>query len=204
MPALAITGVIGSGKSTALQLLHKALSPIARETVSFSADEENRRLLNENPEVREQIRFHLGSDCYLGDGTADRGRIYEIITSDPLAKKKLEQIIHPRLEQLWKPMASRFRMEKDSFFVAEIPLLYEKQLESFFDRILLIACSDEIRRERLEQTRSMASADVSQWSKLQQSQESKIPKADYLFWNDGSQQTLTLQVRHFITTLSLT
>ena len=204
MPALAITGVIGSGKSTALQLLHKTLSPIALETVCFSADEENRRLLDNDPEVREQIRFHIGADCYLGNGTADRARIYAIITSDSLAKKKLEQILHPRLEQLWKPMASRFRMKKDSFFIAEIPLLYEKQLDSFFDRILLIACSDKIRRERLEQTRSMAASDVSQWSKLQHSQESKIPKADSIFWNDGSQQTLTLQIRHFIATLSLT
>jgi len=204
MPSLAITGVIGSGKSTALQLLHKTLSPMARETLCFSADEENRRLLDEDPEVREQIKSQLGRDCYPGDRVADRARIFQIITSDPVAKKKLEQILHPRLEKLWKPLANRFRSEKDAFFVAEIPLLYEKGLESFFDKTLLIGCSDGIRRGRLEQHRSMASSDATQWAKLQHTQESKMTKADHIFWNDGSQQMLALQIRHFVATLSLT
>jgi len=204
MPSLAITGIIGSGKSTALNLLTTTLASKNLESINFSADKENRRLLDEDLEVREQIRYELGKDCYSSVGVADRARIFNIITTDLLAKKKLEDILHPRLEKLWKPLANEFRKEKTSFFIAEIPLLYEKRLESFFDKTLLVGCSDRIRRARLEQQRSMASSDASRWTNLQHSQESKIPKADYLLWNDGSEQNLILQIRHFVATLSLT
>jgi dephospho-CoA kinase len=204
MPALAITGMIGSGKSTALSLLLESLATVTNSLESFSADEENRRLLDEDPNVQDEICDQLGNDCYLGDGKVNRARIFQIITSDMLAKVKLERILHPRLENLWKPRANRFRSQKDAFFVAEIPLLYEKGLESFFDRILLIGCSDGVRRGRLEKHRSMPSSDATQWENLQNSQESKIPKADYLLWNDGSRRTLSLQIQHFVATLSLT
>jgi dephospho-CoA kinase len=203
MPALAITGNIGSGKSAALKFLSLILAPMAPEIICFSADKENRRLLDEDREVREEIRSQLGTDCYLADGTADRMRIFRIITSNSLAKKKLESILHPRLERLWKPLAEQFRMEKERFFIAEIPLLYEKELETFFNRTLLIGCSVGIRRGRLEQHRSITSSDASRWDNLQHSQESKFPKADHLLWNDGSQQIMTLQLRHFVSTLSL-
>jgi dephospho-CoA kinase len=203
MPALAITGIIGSGKSTALSLLIQYLAPVTSTLESFSADEENRRLLDEDQNVQDEIRDQLGNDCYLDDGKADRARIFQIITSDKLAKVKLEQILHPRLENLWKPRANRFRSQKDVFFIAEIPLLYEKGLESFFNRTLLIGCSDGIRRGRLEKHRSIPSSDASRWENLQNSQESKISKADHLLWNDGSQHTLSLQIRHFVANLSL-
>ena len=203
MPALAITGTIGSGKSSSLKLISCALRTIGHETTSFSADEENRRLLDQDPEVRDLICSQFGNSCYQNDGTADRAAIFQIIATDPLAKKRLEEILHPRIEILWKPQAIDFHSKKDTFFVAEIPLLYEKQLESFFDKTLLIGCSENVRRERLERTRSMKSSDAARWTNMQQSQELKIPKADHLFWNDGSEQSLKLQVQYFVDTIAL-
>ena len=198
MPAIAITGNIGSGKSLFIDLLTKSLGAIP-----FSADAENRRLLDEDPEVRKLIMEGLGRDCYLPDGHADRARIFELISGKPSLRSILEEILHPRLEALWKPQANRYRGRNDIFFLAEIPLLYEKSLEVFFDKILVVGCSESVRRERLVTGRSLSKGTVAGWTKLQQPQQGKIEQADYLVWNDGSTNALQLQL-HLLASRLLT
>ena len=194
MPSLAITGIIGSGKSIALALLSQLLN-----ATSFSADEENRRQL-EGPEVRQLIRSLLGDSCYDSEGKPDRPQISKLITSDPAARTALESILHPRLERIWRPLAEGHRQVPGSFFVAEIPLLYEKGLESFFDKTIVIGCSDSVRKERLEQGRSISPSESSEWMKIQQPQHEKLFRADHLIWNDGSHRSLELQI-HLLSSL---
>ena len=91
---------MGGGKTEVMRLLSERLN-----TITFLADNENRRLLDKDPEVRKLISSSLGPSCYLDGGVADRSRIFEIISADPLSRKTLEEILHPRLELLWKPLA---------------------------------------------------------------------------------------------------
>jgi dephospho-CoA kinase len=189
MPAVAITGVIGSGKTTALRALGSSLHGL-----TFSADEENRRLL-EDGEIRHQISSLLGNSCYKGDGTADRRRLTELISGDSAAREALEGILHPRLRAIWKPLADRHRTTPDAFFIAEIPLLYEKGLESSFDRVIVVGCSESTRRERLLTNRSITADRAGEWLKMQLPQQEKIARADLLLWNDGSLPGLEKQIQ---------
>ncbi|MEI7962908.1 MAG: dephospho-CoA kinase [Verrucomicrobiota bacterium] len=197
MPSLAITGSIGSGKSTVLQRLVDCLGLDAHVTsvTSYSADEENRRLLDNNPQVRNLITSALGDSCYDPSGKADRGHLFRLIGADPAAKKTLEDILHPRLESIWKPLAASHRKSRDAFFLAEIPLLFEKELESFFNRSIVVECSDTIRIERLKHSRSLTSGEARQWLKLQHPQHDKILRADHLLWNDGTPDSLKTQIQ---------
>jgi len=97
----------------------------------------------------------------------------------------LEAILHPRLEILWKPLAQRASGDKNNYFIAEIPLLYEKELEIYFDKTILVACSDSIRIRRLLHSRSLTPKEISAWLKQQLPQDEKIPRVDYLVWNDS-------------------
>jgi len=194
MPAFVITGSIGSGKSTAFALLAKNLGLNAQVT-NYSADEEIRHLLNNDPEVRRLICLKLGISCYDGEGKPNRGHLFHLISTDPVAKKTLEEILHPRLEGKWKPQASACRNSINTYFLAEIPLLYEKQLEGFFNKCIVIACSDLVRNERLRQNRSLSSATINQWLKLQNPQQDKILWADHILWNDGSSDSLESQIQ---------
>ncbi len=197
MPSLAITGIIGSGKSTVLKSLATLLG-----AETFSADEENRRLLDEDVDVRQLLISLFGGSCYQPDGRADSEKLSEIIRHDQRARRKLEEILHPRLQECWKPRASQFRKSSKAFFIAEIPLLYENRLESFFDKTLVVGCSDFLRRERLFQFRSLTCAEAQSWENMQDSQESKIARTDYLLWNDGGntalQQQLYLLASHLL------
>ena len=154
MPSLAITGNLGSGKSTALALFAQLLRVKSQRVVLFSADQENRRLLDENREVQAQIRSAFGADEHRGN-----------------ARK---------------------------FFLAEIPLLFEKGLDRFFDASIVVACSESIRRERLGRERSLPPEKVTAWLALQQGQDQKIVNGMHLLWNDGSADSLKHQISIFL------
>ncbi|MFZ0615057.1 MAG: dephospho-CoA kinase [Chthoniobacterales bacterium] len=198
MPSLALTGNIGSGKTAALDLLVSLIQESGITALRFSADEENRTLLERDPEVRQLIRSSLGGDCYTPEGLPNRETISLRISSDPQARKTLEGILHPRLEKIWKPLAATHRLPDQTFFVAEIPLLYEKGLSSFFDKVLVVGCSDSIRKERLLKSRSVSAAKANEWLALQQPQNDKISQTDHLLWNDGTLETLRVQIRRFL------
>lgn len=189
MPALAITGSIGSGKSLVLRALGHLL-----HAVTFSADEENRRILDEDLTVKHLIQNQFGESIYLQDGKADRKALFSLISQDSSARTILESILHPRLQALWKPLVEKFSHDPKSFFIAEIPLLYEKHLEVFFDKTIVVGCSDRIRSERLQQLRSISTTETAAWLNIQSSQDLKAIKADYLLWNDGSLDTTHQQI----------
>ena len=201
MPSLAITGNLGSGKSTALDLITSALRGDGHHVTRFSADEENRCLLDEDPEVRSLIRHSLGEKCFSAEGAVNRAFLFELITADPKSKSLLEEILHPRIEALWRPLAEEFRTRNDRFFVAEIPLLFEKGLDRFFNTSVVVACSETIRRERLQQQRQLTREQVTAWLSLQQDQEHKISKATHLLWNDGTPDSLNRQISLLFSTL---
>jgi dephospho-CoA kinase len=191
MPSVAITGTIGSGKSELLHLLGKGLATFIPTSI-FSADDENRKLLDANPEVREAIIQKLGKDCYQPDGKADRTRLFSMISIDAQARSTLEGIMHPKIESLWRPKAEKHATSTTSFFIAEIPLLFEKGLESYFSKSIVVGCSDSIRKERLMR-RSLTPEKAEGWMNLQESQQSKVTKSDYMIWNDGSLEALKNQ-----------
>lgn len=201
MPSLALTGNIGSGKTSALDLLAFLLGESGIPVLRYSADEENRRLLAMDPEVKAQIISLLGPESYTPEGVPDRELIFKAITRDQKAKKNLEKILHPRLEANWKPLAEAYRADSDAFFVAEIPLLYEKDLVRFFDKVLVVGCSDSARKERLLKSRSVKPETADEWMALQQPQEDKISKADHLLWNDGSIDSLKRQIQFLLHSL---
>jgi dephospho-CoA kinase len=194
MPSLAITGNLGSGKSTALDLISSVLIGAGHPVTRFSADEKNRRLLDENHEIQALIRNTFGDACFTAGGMINRAFLFERITTDPKSKTTLEEILHPILEALWRPIAEEFRSQDDRFFLAEIPLLFEKGLDRFFSRTVVVACSETIRRERLQQGRSLPPEKVTAWLALQQGQEHKISKATHLLWNDGTPDCLKRQI----------
>jgi len=194
MPSLAITGNLGSGKSILLRELADQLTQRGFRVTSYSADEENRRLLREDEEVRNKIASALGSEYLDPQGLPDRIKLSVLVSTDPNARKILEGIMHPRLESLWRPLAERHRGGKSPFFVAEIPLLYEKGLSGYFDTVLVIGCSDGIRKSRLKNNRSVSNSQAEHWLSIQQSQDRKIALADHLFWNDGNPDSLRRQL----------
>ncbi len=197
MPSVAVTGTIGSGKSLITATLSKLLP-----SVTYSADQDNTLLLESDPDVKREILSLFGTGSYRSDGTPDRTFLRQAILSAREHKEGLEAILHPRLRARWESLAGEFRRTPDRFLIAEMPLLFENNLEDRFDVTVTVACSHEIRCKRLENGRNMPPGEVASWTASQLTQDDKIARADHVLWNDGSVKALESQGLRLATLLS--
>src|SRR5262245_31237659 len=189
MPAIGITGGISTGKSTFCECLREMLSTAK----FFNADEAAHGLLAVS-EVKREIRAQFGSHVFSKDGDLNRTRLRAIVFADATKKRALERILHPRIRRKWRTEAKEHRNFPRGFF-ADIPLLYETGGESLCDRVVVVACSENVQLARLRKRMSVRIADAKQMINSQMPLEEKIRLADHVVWNNGDRASLMEQAR---------
>jgi dephospho-CoA kinase len=192
MPAIGITGGISTGKSTFVECL-KELVP---DATFFNADEAAHMLLN-RPDVKKQIRREFGASVFSTTGDLNRARVRGIVFGDATKKRALEQILHPRIRRQWRTEAKGHRNSPKLFF-ADIPLLYETDGESLCDRVVVVACSQNVQLGRLRKRMSVSSAEAKQMINSQMPLQEKIGRADHVVWNNGDRTSLVEQARFLV------
>jgi dephospho-CoA kinase len=193
MPAIGITGGVATGKSSFVRALLKQM-PVE----CFDADRCVHDLLASDAGLHAEIHAAFPT-LPPGDGV-DRTALREIVFRSEEARRTLETLIHPRVRAVWQPQASVARaLQAVHFF--DIPLLYETGIEAEFDRILVIACSPEIQRQRMAENRGLASEVITGMINAQFDLLAKVARANHVVWNDGSPSALEAQARLFATYL---
>lgn len=190
MPAIGITGGISTGKTTFCDYLREAI-PAA---FFFSADHAARELVDQDPEVQEEVRQAFGPDIYSASGDLNRSRLRAIVFADAARKSVLEQILHPRIRRQWSAKAQTYRPSSD-FFFADIPLLYETGGETLCDSVVVVACSLEIQRERLLGRSRLSMREADEMIKSQMPLTDKIKRAQHVVWNNDGQDVLAAQAK---------
>ena len=187
MPAIGITGGIATGKSTFCQSLREIL-PSAK---FFDADDAARQLVDLE-EVKQELLAQFGLGIFLRSGDLNREAVRAIIFQDATKKKALEQILHPRIRRQWSVEADRHRKSSE-FFFADIPLLYETGGETLCDRVVVVACSQDIQLRNLRRKMEIERAGAEAMIKSQMPLEEKIKRADHVVWNNGDRTVLAQQ-----------
>lgn len=177
---IAISGTIGSGKSTVLNYLK------SKGYFVFSCDEYNAFLLNKGQEGYIKIQEQFPEAFIKGE--LDKKALSKIVFNNPLQRERLESIMHPLI------IAEMLRL-RDLFeiYFAEVPLLFENNLEKYFDLSLLIVTDEQKALERL-QKRGLDHDDAKQRILNQMPQEIKMKRADEIIYNNGSLADLYNQV----------
>ena len=192
MPAIGITGGISTGKSTFCECVRGTLSTAKL----FNADQAAHALV-EFPEVQQEIRAEFGNGVFSRDGDLNREKLRAIIFGDAIKRRALERILHPRIRRQWRAEAKRHRNSPD-FFFADIPLLYETGGETLCDRVVVVACSENVQVARLAQRMSINGTEAEQMIRSQMPLDEKIARADHVVWNDGSRAALMEQTRFLV------
>ena len=188
---LGLTGGIGSGKSTVRNLFEAA------GWQTLDADSIVRDLLNKDPEVQAALRKQLGDAAILPDGTANRPWIGQRVFKDPTQLTWLEQLLHPRVRHVWQ---SALEQVPEQPWLVEIPLLFEKKLESSFDLTVAVIVGEGTQLQRLAH-RGIEELEARRRIRLQLPSHEKQKRADFVLSNDGTPEFLHQQVHSLITTL---
>jgi dephospho-CoA kinase len=183
---IGLTGGIGCGKSTAAACFAEL------GFVVIDADRLARQVLESRVCVS-QLRDRWGDACLDAQGVPDRRWIAAKVFADAAERAFLESITHPEVARLRREATA----DPSRDYVVEIPLLFEKDLAAGLSTVVVVACSDDVRRERLR-IRGLSDEEISARMASQLSLVEKVKRADVVFWNDGETAFLREQVSRWV------
>jgi dephospho-CoA kinase len=191
MKCFGLTGGIGTGKSTAAQLLR------AQGVAVVDTDDLARELVLPGQPALEEVRAAFG-DCMVGpDGRLLREELARLVFADAAARQKLEAILHPRIRERWRAQAGRWETEGRESAVVVIPLLYETGAEAELDSVICVACTPGTQAERLR-ARGWTAEEIKQRLAAQMSTDEKLARANYVVWTEGSLEVHAQQLERIL------
>ena len=194
MIRLGLTGGVGMGKSTASQFLYDLGFKVA------DTDDIARTLVEPGKPALEDIVKAFGKEVLQDNGALNRKKAAELVFSDDSKRLKLEDILHPLIRETWEIRLNEWSAQNEKLGVVVIPLLYETECERYFDKVVCIACSKEIQRQRLRQ-RGWSDLEIDQRIKAQLLIGEKLRRADYVVWTNGAIDTHANQWKELISYL---
>jgi len=189
--AVAITGGIGAGKSTALRAFAQHGAAVV------SSDEIVHQLLRDDPEVKRAVVERFGEEVLGPDGEIDRAKVGSIVFDDRPALAWLEQLLHPRVVARylsWREDLAKLP-SPPKVCVTEVPLLYEVGGETRFDKVVVVTASPEVRISR-------RIGPLREREQRLLPEEEKAKRADFVYVNDGTLADLDEFVSGVVATLS--
>jgi dephospho-CoA kinase len=189
--AVAITGGIGAGKSTALACFRR------QGAATVSSDEIVHHLIAEDAEVKQALVERFGDDVLGHGGVPDRELIARRVFRDPEALDFLEKLLHPLVSReylAWREQLAGLP-SPPAVCVTEVPLLYEVGADARFDKVVVITAPRKLREARRGGWKD------DRESRLRLDKE-KVARADFSYVNTGTPDELDAWVAGVMATLT--
>lgn len=166
MFTVALTGGIGSGKTTVCELFSELGTPI------IDTDLIARELVLPGQEALNEISTYFGQDTLNPDGSLNRKALANKTFSNSSNRTHLESILHPKI---------RNRVERAihaldaPYVVIAIPLLIETSQQTNYDRVLVVDCEEQQQIQRtlsrdqrsIDEINNIMSAQVTRQQRLE-------------------------------------
>ena len=189
MLRVALTGGIGTGKSTASKILNDLGAFI------FDADKEAKNILKNNETVQSELIAEFGTDIMSGDEKIDNNKLARIAFQDQDNQLRLNSIIHPYVfQEIDKNFDDVLEKGTYDIFVVDAALIYESGADTHMDYVIVITALLQIRMERALKRESLTRDEILKRMDLQWSEEEKIALSDFVIHNDGTEKELLASV----------
>ncbi len=190
--AIALTGGIGTGKSTTIKILESQGYHI------LDADKIAHQLLQEH---RFEIAQHFGSDILEKD-TLNRKKLGAIVFQNANELKWLEDFLHPLIRECMLQKAYELEKNHQAYFL-DIPLFFEVGGKKCYpvSKVVLIYAPRVLQIERLLERDKLKEAEILQRLACQMDIEQKRTMSDYIIDNSSNLKDLNKQVECFLKTL---
>ena len=179
---VAITGNIGSGKSTFSSFLSEKGYPV------INADDVSKEILSTDKEVRKKVISEFGEQSFSG---AKINTIYiaERVFQDKKKLQILNSILHPLVIKNIEQRFDELHQKNDIVF-CETALLFEAKMKKMFDYSVLIFADYNVRESRFLKGKGNSSEQFINRNENQIKDENKINNSDFVFNNNGTEKDL--------------
>jgi len=176
MLKVALTGGIGSGKSTVSEILEELGAYV------IDSDQLARDVIERGSPGYESVLASFGDEI-LVDGEIDRNKLGSIVFKDPASRLKLESIIHPLVREAAEKLARN--LPAGSVVINQIPLLVETDGAKRFDYVITVSADEELRRSRLIE-RGMKDYEITHRLAAQVNDAARENVAHFVLTNNGT------------------
>lgn len=187
MEVIALTGGVGSGKSTVAQMLKDLGATV------IDADEAARAVVEPGTPGFQQVVETFG-ERYVKDGRLDRAALAELVFNDPDALRRLNEITHPLVRQWMAERQQEAADRGERRVVLDIPLLFESNLQDAFPTILLVWAPPDVQVKRLIEGRGFTEPDARARVAAQLPIDGKRARASHVIDNSGSPEDTRRQI----------
>ncbi len=182
---VAVTGNIGSGKSTAVKIFSELGVP------TFDTDRIGHDLLGSDSRIHAAVVKIFG-DAILTSGQIDRRKLGELVFRSEEKRLKLETVLHPAIMAAVAEQARNFADRR--YVIVEVPLLYEAKLAGRFDYVVLVKADEKTAVARASVKLGIEREKVLERLGAQIPQSEKEKLADFVIANNGSEEDLRAKV----------
>ena len=178
---IGLTGGIGSGKSAAANFFQN------EGVTVIDADQLAREVINPNSQGFQSVVDYFGSRIIGEDGSIDRAQLREEIFDDQDKKKALESITHPLVRDL---MSERIASSTSTYLIIMVPLIFETNSMSAYNRILVIDCDATLQMKRASLRDNNSSEQIQKILDSQCSRSERLSIANDVIPNNDSLENL--------------
>ncbi len=192
---IAITGGIGSGKST-------LCSKLKEKGFKIHSSDEQVAKIYKNPEKKFITYLRtIGLSKSISKKNINKKIISKIVFENKQIRKKLELYIFNIVRKERSNFIKKEKQKKTKLVFIDIPLLFENNLEKQFHKVISIIASKQIRLKRLEKTRKMTETQFKNIIRSQTSDLIRKKKSDYIIYNNSTLRDYKAKINRLINKL---
>ena len=192
---IAITGGIGSGKST-------FCSKLKEKGFKIHNSDEQVAKIYKNPEKKFVTYLRtIGLSKSISKKNIDKKIISKIIFENKQIRKKLELYIFKIVRKKRSDFIKKEKQKKTKLIFIDIPLLFENNLEKQFNKVISIIASKRVRLKRLKKTRKMTDNQFKNITRSQTSDVIRKKKSDYVIYNNSTLNDYKIKINKLISKL---
>jgi dephospho-CoA kinase len=179
MKHYALTGGIGSGKSTVLTLFSELGVP------TFAADDSAKMAMEQDVDIKAKITALFGEASYA-KGKLNRPFIAGQVFGNKEKLQQLNALVHPAARAAY----SNWQEAQDApYTVYEFPLVFELGEQDRFDGIILVISPEALRIQRVKTRDGLTEEAIRKRMMHQWTDQRKQPLTDMLIYNDSIDET---------------
>ncbi|WP_457619296.1 dephospho-CoA kinase [Lutibacter sp.] len=179
MKIIGLTGGIGSGKSTVLQLFSNL------GTTVYVADVEAKKLMNTNKELIKQLIALFGNKAYINN-KLNKKYIASIVFKDKEKLKGLNKLVHPKVQEHF---AEFIKKCNTNLVIYETAILFESGSSTMCDLIITVVANSEDKMDRIMKRDGISKQQILDRMKNQSEDNFKVRKSNFVIRNNNLKDT---------------